>query len=86
MAEEIGCQIGGTVGIIFKGENKTSDQTKIFFTTTDILLEFSLNDNFKCDFVIIDEVHERSLETDILLSVLKIRLNEGKKFKLMIMI
>ena len=85
VAEEIGCQIGGTVGIIFKGENKTSDQTKIFFTTTDILLEFSLNDNFKWDFVIIDEVHERSLETDILLSVLKIRLNEGKKFKLMIM-
>jgi HrpA-like RNA helicase len=85
VAEELNTQIGDKVGTLFKGDIKVSENTKIFFTTTDILLEHSLNENFQWDFVIIDEVHERSLETDLLLAVIKLRLNEDKGFKLLIM-
>lgn len=85
IAEELNSNIGGIVGTMFKGETKESLQTRIYFTTTDILLEHILNDNFKWDFIIIDEVHERSLETDLLLAVIKMRLNEGNQFKLLIM-
>ena len=85
VAEEMECRIGEVVGTIFKGDIKVSENTRIFFTTTDILLEHSLNDDFRWDFVIIDEVHDRSLETDLLLAVIKMRLSEGKNFKLLIM-
>lgn len=85
VAEEMGSLLGDVVGTLFKGDSKISENTKITFTTTDILLEYSINENFKWDFVIIDEVHERSLETDLLLAVIKLRLNEGERFKLLIM-
>lgn len=85
VAEEMDTHIGGLVGTLFKGETKSSSDTRIFFTTTDCLLETILNEGFNWDFIIVDEVHERSLETDILLAVIKLRMKEAKQFKLIIL-
>lgn len=85
VAEEMGSHIGGLVGTIFKGEIKKSSETKIFFTTTDTLLDMALNEDFSWDFIIVDEVHERTLETDILMAIIKLRIFEGKPFKLIVL-
>ena len=85
VAEEMNSNLGGLVGVMFKGETIRSDHTRITFTTTDTLLENVLNEDFAWDFIIIDEVHERSLETDLLLAIIKLRMNEGKQFRLIIM-
>ena len=57
-------KIGEYVGYYFKGAKKTSDQTKLLFTTTGSLLSRMTGDDpYLSDYkvIIIDEAHERSV-------------------------
>lgn len=65
--------LGTKVGFSVRGENKTSAQTVIEFVTPGILLRRLLADPGLegISAVIIDEVHERGLETDLLVGMLR---------------
>merc|ERR1711939_1045891 len=95
VSEERCSSVGQEVGYIIRGESKTSQNTKVTFVTTGVLLRrlqtsggssedvvASLAD---VSHVIIDEVHERSLDTDFLLVLLRDVLKKRKDLKLILM-
>ncbi|CAD5230270.1 unnamed protein product [Bursaphelenchus xylophilus] len=86
VAHERNCEVGDEVGYKFRFENETSEKTRITYMTDGILLREILYDkelkNYKC--VIIDEVHERSVDTDILLFLLQ-RLRKRSNLKIILM-
>ncbi|GAA4032025.1 ATP-dependent helicase HrpB [Arthrobacter methylotrophus] len=67
-----GSRLGDRVGYTVRGESKTSPGTLIEFVTPGILLRRLLADPGleATSAVILDEVHERGLETDLLLGML----------------
>ena len=67
------CNLGGTVGYSTRFEDCTSDETRIKFMTDGILLRESLYEGNldRYSVIILDEAHERSLNTDILMGLLK---------------
>ena len=87
-AQCLDVKIGQEVGYYFRGENKTNENTKLIFTTTgSIISRITGSDpylsEYKC--IIIDEAHERSVQTDQLLLLLKKALAKRKDLKLVIM-
>jgi ATP-dependent RNA helicase DHX57 len=87
--------VGQEVGYIIRGESKTSQNTKITFVTTGVLLRRLQTSGGSSDdvvasladvsHVIIDEVHERSLDTDFLLVLLRDVLKKRRDLKLILM-
>lgn len=66
-------ELGGMVGYVIRFEDQTSDHTVIKYMTDGVLLRESLCDPDlnKYSAVIMDEAHERSLNTDVLFGVLR---------------
>ncbi|KAI9847860.1 MAG: hypothetical protein M1838_000719 [Thelocarpon superellum] len=73
VAEEMGCTLGEEVGYSIRFEDLTSAKTRIKFLTDGLLLREALVDPLLSRYAVImvDEAHERSLSTDILLGILK---------------
>lgn len=73
VAEERCEVLGGTVGYVIRMESVRSADTRITFCTVGVLLRLLLSDPLLDVFshVIVDEVHERSVEIDYLLLVLR---------------
>lgn len=73
VSEEVGCELGQTVGYAIRFEDITSNKTRIKYMTDGVLLRESLRepdlDSYSA--IIIDEAHERSLQTDVLLGLLR---------------
>ncbi|KAK9484187.1 P-loop containing nucleoside triphosphate hydrolase protein [Lipomyces starkeyi] len=86
VAEEIGCQIGQTVGYSIRFEDMTSEITRIKYVTDGMLLRELLVDPLlsRYSVVIIDEVHERSIYTDVLLCILKKVIRKRNDLRLII--
>ncbi|KIY01334.1 uncharacterized protein Z520_02886 [Fonsecaea multimorphosa CBS 102226] len=82
---------GQEVGYIIRGESKVSSKTKITFQTTGVLLRrlqssSSLSSALaNVSHVFIDEVHERSLDTDFLLALLREALPSLPRLKIVLM-
>ena len=66
-------KLGGTVGYAIRFEDQTSADTLIKYMTDGVLLRESLRDPDlnKYSAIIMDEAHERSLNTDVLFGVLR---------------
>ncbi|GJC82372.1 putative ATP-dependent RNA helicase DHX35 [Colletotrichum liriopes] len=73
VAEEVGCEIGKEVGYAIRFEDLTSAQTRIKFMTDGLLIREALVDPLltRYSVIMVDEAHERSISTDILLGLLK---------------
>ena len=73
VAEEMRCKLGEEVGYSIRFEDLTSAKTRIKFLTDGLLLREALADPLlsRYSVIMVDEAHERSLSTDILLGVLK---------------
>ncbi|KAG7669128.1 hypothetical protein Ndes2437B_g05251 [Nannochloris sp. 'desiccata'] len=74
VAEEMGCTLGQEVGYAVRFEDvSTPDITKIKFCTDGVLLREMMSDPLltRYSVVMVDEAHERSLTTDVLLGLLK---------------
>ena len=73
VSEEVGCILGNLVGYAIRFEDSTSPDTLIKYMTDGVLLRESLNDPDLEQYssVIMDEAHERSLNTDVLFGILK---------------
>ncbi|KAH6649156.1 P-loop containing nucleoside triphosphate hydrolase protein [Truncatella angustata] len=95
VSDERCVQVGKEVGYSIRGENKVSNQTKITFVTTGVLLRRLQTSGGRTEdvvasladvsHVVIDEVHERSLDTDFLLSIIRDVLKRRKDLKLVLM-
>ena len=70
VADERGCKVGELVGYSIRFEDVTSEATKIKYMTDGILLHETMSDPLLQQYsvIIMDEAHERSLQTDILCS------------------
>eukprot|EP00755_Sulcionema_specki_P029903 Sspe_Gene.93167::Locus_65869_Transcript_1_1_Confidence_1.000_Length_3781::g.93167::m.93167/K18408/TDRD9; ATP-dependent RNA helicase TDRD9 len=73
VALERGEPLGKTVGFVIGGCNATSKATRLTFVTTGVLQQMLTSGDLLRQFayVVIDEVHERTLETDISLVCLR---------------
>ncbi|XP_004246637.1 pre-mRNA-splicing factor ATP-dependent RNA helicase DEAH10 [Solanum lycopersicum] len=73
VAEECGIPLGQKVGYAIRFEDVTSGQTKIKYMTDGLLLREALLDPYlsKYSVIIVDEAHERTIHTDVLLGLLK---------------
>lgn len=67
------CTVGNEVGYLIRFNDQTSDRTRIKYMTDGMLFRETMIDPLltKYSVVMIDEAHERSLYTDILIGVLK---------------
>lgn len=75
VANEVGCPLGDQVGYTVRFDNKSSDSiTRIKYVTDGMLLrEATLTDPLlsRYSVIMVDEAHERSLNSDALLGILK---------------
>ncbi len=72
VAELEGTSLGGTVGYNVRDEHRASDATRILFVTPGVALRMvDVWDRYTA--VVIDEFHERGLDTDLLLALLQKR-------------
>ncbi|KAI1438652.1 P-loop containing nucleoside triphosphate hydrolase protein [Xylaria sp. CBS 124048] len=73
VAEEYGCEVGKEVGYSIRFQDVTSAATRIKFLTDGLLIREALADPLlsRYSVVMVDEAHERSISTDILLGLLK---------------
>lgn len=86
VSEEMECELGSTVGYSIRFEDCTSDKTVIKYMTDGVLLRESLNegDLDRYSAIILDEAHERSLSTDVLMGLLKKILSRRRDLKLIV--
>ncbi len=86
VAQEMGVELGDEVGYSIRFEDVTSEKTKIKYMTDGVLLRETLVeedlDRYSC--VIMDEAHERSLNTDVLFGVLKKVVARRRDFRLIV--
>uniref|UniRef100_A0A7S0P1T0 RNA helicase n=1 Tax=Calcidiscus leptoporus TaxID=127549 RepID=A0A7S0P1T0_9EUKA len=83
-SERSGC-VGGEVGYAVRFEQKCSSSTRIKYVTDGVLLREAIADPCLCayDALVLDEAHERSLNTDVLFALVK-RLLSHRREKLLI--
>lgn len=73
VATERGVSLGTSVGYSIRFDERCSPSTKIKFITDGMLVRELMSDNLLSHYgvIIIDEAHERTLRTDVLLASLK---------------
>ena len=86
VAFEMDSRCGNLVGYKVRFDNKTSERTEVEFVTDGMMLKEMATDPDISDIgaIMIDEAHERSLATDILLGLLKDLCRRRKELKVII--
>lgn len=87
VAEEMDVEVGELVGYTIRFEDNTSDKTRLKYLTDGMLLREAMLDPSlsKYSVIIIDEAHERTVATDILMGLLKELIPKRKDLKIIIM-
>ncbi|MGH0173909.1 UNVERIFIED_CONTAM: hypothetical protein FKN15_009502 [Acipenser sinensis] len=85
VSEELGCEEGP--GTRIRMETKAGDSTRLLYCTTGVLLRKLQQDGLldRVSHVIVDEVHERSVQSDFLLIILKEILRKRSDLHLILM-
>ncbi|CAI5004379.1 BTE_HP_G0060460.mRNA.1.CDS.1 [Saccharomyces cerevisiae] len=78
---------GEEVGYVIRGVNKTKASTRIKFMTTGVLVRLLQNARTMLEntIVVIDEVHERSIDTDLIVTLMKNLLHRVRGMKIVLM-
>ncbi len=86
VSEELGERFAGWVGYKIRFQDRTSRRTRVKFMTDGILLAETQGDRlFRAyDTIIVDEAHERSLNIDFLLGILRRNLERRPDLKVVI--
>lgn len=86
IAQEIGSQVGETVGYAIRFDDQTSAETIVKVMTDGILLQESRSDHLYSNYqiIIIDEAHERSLNIDLALGLLRMAIDERPDLRVII--
>jgi pre-mRNA-splicing factor ATP-dependent RNA helicase DHX15/PRP43 len=87
VAQELDVKLGEEVGYSIRFEDMTSQKTILKYMTDGMLLREAMNDNDlnRYSTIILDEAHERTLATDILMGLLKEVVIRRPDLKLIIM-
>lgn len=87
VAKEMGVTLGQEVGYSVRFDSLTSSKTLLKYLTDGMLLREAMNDKDLKQYgiLVLDEVHERTLSTDILMGVLKRIIEKRKDLKVVIM-
>jgi len=88
VSQERGETIGNSVGFVVRGDVQCSvTSTRLLFCTTGVLLRQLQSENpLDClTHIVVDEVHERHLDTDVLLGLLKKFLPTNPHLKIVLM-
>ncbi|CCC07347.1 hypothetical protein SMACR_02354 [Sordaria macrospora] len=87
VANELDVELGQEVGYSIRFENRTGPKTMLKYMTDGQLLRESMHDHdmsrYSC--IILDEAHERTLATDILMALLKQIAARRKDLKIIVM-
>ncbi|MBW2739344.1 MAG: ATP-dependent RNA helicase HrpA, partial [Deltaproteobacteria bacterium] len=86
IAEEMGEELGKSVGYKIRFKDETGEDAFIKIMTDGILLAETRNDKYlnEYDTIIVDEAHERSLNIDFIIGILKTLLKKRKDLKVII--
>ncbi|GET88948.1 pre-mRNA splicing factor ATP-dependent RNA helicase, putative [Leishmania tarentolae] len=86
VSDEMGCALGTTVGYSIHLDDTTTAETRVKFMTDGVLLRETVNDPSldKYSILMLDEAHERSVDTDVLMGVLKRALRRRGDLKLIV--
>ncbi|KAG9255660.1 P-loop containing nucleoside triphosphate hydrolase protein [Emericellopsis atlantica] len=86
VAEEMGVKVGNEVGYSIRFEDNTSDKTILKYMTDGMLLREFMTEPDLAGYsaLMIDEAHERTVHTDILLALIKDLSRERPDLKLLI--
>ncbi|GAM25782.1 hypothetical protein SAMD00019534_089570 [Acytostelium subglobosum LB1] len=73
VSDEIGCKLGDEVGYCVRFDDQTNEQTKLKYMTDGMLVREAMIDPSlsKYSVIILDEAHERTLNTDVLFALIK---------------
>jgi HrpA-like RNA helicase len=87
VAEERDCRLGREVGYAIRFDDQSSKHTRIKYLTDGMLLIELMNDPLlsRYSVIILDEAHERTLLTDLLLGFMKLLLKRRMGFKVVVM-
>lgn len=87
VAQELGETVGGRVGYQVRFEEASSDRTRLWYLTEGVLTRRLLSDPLLrgIQVVVLDEFHERHLETDFALALLRRLLRLRKDLRVIIM-
>mmetsp|Transcript_14777 Transcript_14777/g.22295 ORF Transcript_14777/g.22295 Transcript_14777/m.22295 type:complete len:1277 (+) Transcript_14777:83-3913(+) len=87
VADERGESVGQSVGFAVRGESAMGASTALLFCTTGVLLSrLRQGDLGKLTHIVVDECHERNLDGDILLALLRRYLaDKNRNFQLVLM-
>ena len=87
VSDELDVKLGEEVGYSIRFENVTSSKTKLKYLTDGMLLREAMNDadlkQYSC--IVIDEAHERTVSTDVLMGLLKEISERRKDLKIIVM-
>jgi ATP-dependent RNA helicase DHX57 len=81
-------QVGvGSVGYSVRGDSKNCESTRLMFCTTGVLLRQLQSQGAleNISHIIVDEVHERHLDSDVLLAILKRVLPQNQHLNVVLM-
>lgn len=86
VSDEVGTRVGDRVGYSIRFDDRTSEKTVIKYMTDGMLLREFMSDPDLSEYsvMMVDEAHERTLHTDILLGLLKELSSERPEFRLLI--
>ncbi|XP_076875887.1 ATP-dependent RNA helicase DHX29 [Brachyhypopomus gauderio] len=92
VSEEMGCEDGpgaktSLCGYQIRAESRSSEATRLLYCTTGVLLRKLQQDRLLTTFthVIVDEVHERSVQSDFLLTILRDLVQKRSDLHLLLM-
>jgi ATP-dependent helicase HrpB len=88
IASERGARVGGEVGFHVRFDRQASDRTRILVLTEGLLVRYLQDDPFleRVGAVIFDEFHERNLDTDLALALVrKVQLEARKDLRVVVM-
>ena len=87
VADEMDVKLGDQVGYSIRFEDNTGPQTLLKFMTDGMLLREAMTDPFleRMSVVVLDEAHERTLSTDVLMGLLKELLQQRKDLRCVVM-
>ncbi|MCE1206910.1 MAG: ATP-dependent RNA helicase, partial [Spirochaetia bacterium] len=86
ISRQVGCTVGELVGYKMRFEDKTGTKTKIKIMTDGILLQELKLDPYlsKYQIIMVDEAHERSLNIDFILGLMKKIIEARHDFKVIV--
>ena len=73
VSQEMACKLGGLVGYRVRFEEAVSEHTRLKFMTDGMLLREAILDRnlSRYSIIILDEAHERTVSSDVLLALVK---------------